>query len=43
MDNLGIKIDDLTIKNIEDFSIKYEAEEITNFRYQSHLQSIACY
>lgn len=42
MENLEIKVDDLTIKNIDDFSIKYEAKEITNFRYQSHLQSVAC-
>ena len=42
MTNLEIKIDDLAIQNYDNFIIKHEAAEITYFRYQSHLQNIAC-
>lgn len=42
MNNLEIKIDDLAIQNYDNFIIKHEAAEITYFRYQSHLQNIAC-
>ena len=42
MNNLEIKIEDLIIKPFENYFIKHEAEEISNIRYQSHLQTVAC-